>query len=68
MTDSKKVQLPVIEASSLSAKDGKRNFVHPRASSKDSPIRCSHLIGNVQHQDTDDDGTLRISSNFSTRT
>ncbi len=42
----------------------KRNFVHPRASSKDSPIRCSHLIGNVQHQDTDDDGTLRISSNF----
>ena len=29
MTNGKKGQLPVIQASSLSAKDGKRNFVHP---------------------------------------
>lgn len=26
----------------------RRNFVHPRASSKDWPVRCSHLIGNIR--------------------
>jgi benzoate/toluate 1,2-dioxygenase beta subunit len=26
----------------------KRNFVHPRAASKDHPVRCVHLIGNIR--------------------
>jgi benzoate/toluate 1,2-dioxygenase beta subunit len=42
----------------------KRNFVHPRAASKDAAVRCSHIIGNVQLQDRSDNGELRVSSNF----
>ena len=42
----------------------RRNFVHPRASSKDSAVRCSHLIGNVRHQGSTDKGDLIITSNF----
>ncbi len=30
----------------------RRNFVHPRSSAKDWPIRCSHIIGNVRVEDT----------------
>ena len=26
----------------------RRNFVHPRAASKDHVVRCSHLIGNIR--------------------
>ena len=26
----------------------RRNFVHPRAASKDHSVRCSHLIGNIR--------------------
>lgn len=42
----------------------RRNFVHPRASSKDSAVRCSHLIGNVRHRGSTDKGDLIITSNF----
>ncbi len=42
----------------------KRNFVHPRASSKDSAVRCSHLIGNIRHAGRSDNGDLIITSNF----
>lgn len=41
----------------------RRNFRHPAASSKDWPVRCSHLIGNIRvHPPTDND-TLLVSSN-----
>jgi len=40
----------------------RRNFVHPRATSKDWPIRCSHLIGNIRIHDAED-GALRVTSN-----
>ena len=42
----------------------KRNFVHPRASSKDSPVRCSHLIGNVQASVDPGAGMVTATSNF----
>jgi benzoate/toluate 1,2-dioxygenase beta subunit len=42
----------------------RRNFVHPRASSKDSKVRSSHIIGNVQLQGKTGAGDLRVSSNF----
>lgn len=42
----------------------KRNFVHPRAASKDYTVRASHLIGNVRVQEVADDGCLVITSNF----
>ena len=42
----------------------RRNFVHPRAASKDSAVRSSHLIGNVREQGKTDAGDLIISSNF----
>ena len=43
----------------------KRNFVHPRAASKDHPVRCSHLIGNVRLLAADQGaGTLSVRSNF----
>ena len=42
----------------------RRNFVHPRASSKEWPIRCSHLIGNIRIQDANDsNGELTVTSN-----
>ena len=31
----------------------KRNFVHPRAASKDYVVRCSHIIGNVTIENYD---------------
>ncbi|WP_116366104.1 aromatic-ring-hydroxylating dioxygenase subunit beta [Parahaliea mediterranea] len=42
----------------------RRNFVHPRASSKDSPVRSSHLLGNIRHQGKTKQGDLRITCNF----
>ncbi len=42
----------------------RRNFVHPRAASKDHQVRSSHLIGNVRVRGTNDRGDLIVSSNF----
>ena len=41
----------------------RRNFVHPRAASKDHKVRCSHIIGNVRLQGTNDKGDLIVNSN-----
>ncbi len=42
-----------------------RNFVHPRAPSKDHPVRCSHLIGNIRLTATDAAAsTCTVVSNF----
>ena len=41
----------------------KRNFVHPRAASKDHPVRGSHLIGNIRLLSVDGEH-LRVRSNF----
>jgi len=42
----------------------KRNFVHPRASSKDSSVRCSHLIGNIRQHGESSNGDVIVTSNF----
>ena len=42
----------------------RRNFVHPRASSKDSSVRCSHIISNIQLRGSTDNGDLLVTSNF----
>lgn len=43
----------------------KRNFVHPRAASKDYVVRSSHVIGNVRAVDYDKkSGDCVVSSNF----
>lgn len=42
----------------------RRNFVHPRAASKDHKVRCSHIIGNIQHSGNNDHGDIIITSNF----
>jgi len=43
----------------------RRNFVHPRAASKDYTVRCSHLISNIR-VDAVDEGTgdCTVTSNF----
>lgn len=41
----------------------RRNYVHPRAASKDHHTRCSHVIGNVRDQGTNDKGDLVVTSN-----
>ncbi|MCH9693605.1 MAG: aromatic-ring-hydroxylating dioxygenase subunit beta [Gammaproteobacteria bacterium] len=41
----------------------RRNFVHPRAASKDYKVRCSHIISNVRSE-ISDDGSLTVTSNF----
>ncbi len=41
----------------------KRNFVHPRAASKDYVVRASHIIGNVQVEEERGD-TLVVTSSF----
>lgn len=41
----------------------RRNFVHPRASSKDWTVRCSHLIGNVRFGATSEDEGITVTSN-----
>ena len=42
----------------------RRNFVHPRASSKDYEVRSSHIISNVQATGTNDNGDMIVTSNF----
>ena len=42
----------------------RRNFVHPRAASKDWSVRCSHLLGNIQLRGANDAGDLVVTSNF----
>ena len=42
----------------------KRNFVHPRAASKEPTIRCSHLLGNIRLHGVSSDGLLRVESKF----
>jgi len=41
----------------------RRNMNHPRAASKDLPIRSSHIIGNIQISQTHADSTT-VTSNF----
>ena len=42
----------------------RRNFVHPRAASKDHKVRCSHMIGNIRDAGTSERGDRIITSNF----
>ena len=43
----------------------RRNFVHPRAPSKDHVVRCSHLIGNIRiGMQSAAEGTCTVRSNF----
>lgn len=43
----------------------RRNFVHPRAASKDYKVRSSHIISNIQVQETDEKtGNCTVTSNF----
>jgi benzoate/toluate 1,2-dioxygenase beta subunit len=43
----------------------KRNFVHPRAASKDYAVRSSHIIANVQVEEYDkNSGDCVVTSNF----
>lgn len=42
----------------------RRNFVHPRSASKEWPVRCSHLLGNIQLQGQTDSGDLVVTCNF----
>ena len=42
----------------------RRNFVHPRAASKDHKVRSSHIIGNVRLNGTNDNGDMVVTSNF----
>lgn len=42
----------------------RRNFIHPRAASKDHHVRCSHIIGNVRLAGSNDQDDLIVTSNF----
>jgi benzoate/toluate 1,2-dioxygenase beta subunit len=42
----------------------RRNFVHPRAASKDHKVRCNHIIGNLTHGGSNEHGDIVIKSNF----
>jgi benzoate/toluate 1,2-dioxygenase beta subunit len=42
----------------------RRNFLHPRAASKDHKVRSSHIIGNIRLRGTDERGDLLVTSNF----
>ena len=42
----------------------RRNFVHPRAASKDHKVRCSHIIGNIRDAGNNAQGDRIITSNF----
>jgi benzoate/toluate 1,2-dioxygenase beta subunit len=42
----------------------RRNFVHPRAASKDHTVRSSHIISNVRLKGSTDQGDLVVTSNF----
>ena len=42
-----------------------RNFIHPRAASKECPIRSSHIISNVRLNDCNEEtGECTVTSNF----
>ena len=41
----------------------RRNFVHPRASSKEWDIRTSHILGNVRVEDVGESGVFEVTSN-----
>ena len=41
----------------------RRNFIHPRSSSKNHLTRCSHIIGNIQLYSDKNSEELRITSN-----
>lgn len=41
----------------------RRNYIHPRAASKDHPTRCSHVIGNVRAHGNNERGDLVVTSN-----
>ena len=41
----------------------RRNFIHPRASSKEWEVRCSHVIGNVRVAPVDKDQVTTVTSN-----
>ena len=42
----------------------RRNFVHPRAASKDHSVRASNIIGNVRCSGRNQQGDLVVTSNF----
>lgn len=42
----------------------RRNLVHPRAASKDLPIRSSHIIGNIRIVGDGDEDKMTVRSNF----
>lgn len=42
----------------------RRNFVHPRAASKDHKVRSSHIISNIRYRDDNAQGDLVVTSNF----
>lgn len=43
----------------------RRNFVHPRAASKDYKVRSSHIISNIRIKELDDKtGNCTVTSNF----
>jgi len=42
----------------------RRNLNHPRAASKDLPIRSSHIIGNIRLTETEPDNHIIVNSNF----
>lgn len=42
----------------------RRNLVHPRAASKELPIRCSHIIGNIRLDSDSSESQLMVRSNF----
>ena len=43
----------------------RRNFVHPRAASKDYKVRCSHIISNIQVTEiVEKTGNCTVTSNF----
>jgi benzoate/toluate 1,2-dioxygenase beta subunit len=42
----------------------RRNFVHPRAASKDHKVRSSHIIGNICLRGMSEKGDLVVTSNF----
>ena len=42
----------------------RRNLKHPRAASKDLPIRSSHIIGNIRIDGSQDEDKMTVRSNF----
>ena len=42
----------------------RRNLKHPRAASKDMPIRSSHLIGNIRIKEGGSEQAFSVLSNF----